>query len=248
VSAERLEPLRSPVVLAALNGLALALLIAHVAGHGDQGLAVALACAALFAVSEATAVQLEIGGARIALAFRATPLLVGLAFAAPAQVVGAAVIGMSAGHVVGRRIAAAAAAPIVAGGVLGTAAAAFVFDRLLDARGGDLLSWWLAASAAAAVLAISCALAAWLGLPRGSAGASLTWRAAAATALAALVDASLGMTVVIFLRTEPAALWLLVGPAAVARRSCCRSTARQYRSWRSRSVPSSRAGSRCAAA
>ncbi len=177
---------------------------------------VAVVCAALvFAVAEVATVRLEIGGIAIGIGLRSTPLLIGLVFATPLELVAAQVAGMSAGLLLGRRVSARAAVPVVVIAAVATAVAAVAFSAVLgaDLRGG--LRLWPAALAASEILALGCVVGTMLAssVPR-----SLRWLlvTVAFVSVAAAVDASLAMTVVVFLSTEPEELWLLLGPMVVA--------------------------------
>ena len=203
------------LVLGGLNLVALAILATRTL-RPDPDLAVVavLGAAVLFAVAEAATVRLEIGGVAMRIGLRSTPLLIGLVFASPVEVIAAQVVGMSAGLLLGREPM-RTAVPVVAIGAMATAVAVVAFGAVLGdaSRGG--LPWWPAALVAAEILALGCALAALL-VPQGPRSLRSLAVTFAFVSLAAAVDASLGMTVVVFLSTEPAELWLLVGPMIVA--------------------------------
>jgi PAS domain S-box-containing protein len=113
---------------------------------------------------------------------------------------------------------------VVAANALGTFAAAAIFLTLTTVT-GSYAGWVVAATvavAAANAVATPAAIVRWWptgrALPVGSLRLGLAYGL-----VASVVDASLAVTVVIFLRTDPSELWLLAGPAAVAVAS--------YRAW-----------------
>ncbi|MFN8630966.1 MAG: PAS domain-containing sensor histidine kinase [Chloroflexota bacterium] len=211
------------LLLGSFNIVAIAILAARtLRPEPDLGVAAVVGAAALFAIAEAATVWLDISGVSVGIVLRSTPLLIGLIFARPPELLAAQVLGMSAGLLLIRRRPAREAVPLVAIGAVATAAAAGVFAAILGDAGRGAVRWWVASWAAAEMLAVGCALAAAM-----LAKTSRTPRSIAVTTvfvgLAAVVDASLGMTVVVFLSTEPAELWLLAGPMVVA--------AATYRAW-----------------
>jgi PAS domain S-box-containing protein len=204
------------LLLAGLDAIAITILLGHLLASPASGtLAAAAGCGVLFAVAESLVVRLDLRETRVELVLRATPLLVGLAFSSPAELAAAGVLGMSVALVLVRRVPVRVAGPQVAAGLLGTTLAAIAFNAFLDLGSVHVLEWWLAACGAASTLAVACALAATLLADGGRPTAGRLGAVAAYATVAAVVDASLAMTVVIFLRTEPSELWLLAGPVAV---------------------------------
>jgi PAS domain S-box-containing protein len=210
------------LLLGSFNLVAIAILAARsLRPEPDLGVAAVLGAAALFAVAEASTVWLDISGVSVGIVLRSTPLLIALIFARPPELLAAQILGMSAGLLLIRRRPSREAVPLVAVGALATALAALAFAAILGDAARGAIRWWAAAWVAAEILAMGCALSAVaLSRPRTARAVAIT---SLFVGLAAVVDTSLGMTVVVFLSTEPAELWLLVGPIVVA--------AATYRAW-----------------
>ena len=204
-----------------LNLLAVGVIAADLAGFDTPdpvpALPIWLAVGA-FTLVELAVVRLEIGGQPVVIALRATPVLASLTYLSPAEVVAAHVIGTSIALLARNRPSPSVTAVVVACNALGTAMAAMVFGALLPTWSGTAAGWWLAGSAAMVVANTAWTVGAvkrWSlpGRPRrpGSFVAAL-----ACGSVASVVDTSLAITVVIFLRTDPSELLLLAGPALLS--------------------------------
>jgi PAS domain S-box-containing protein len=98
------------------------------------------------------------------------------------------------------------------------AAAVAIFRLLADVDPTSPLDWWGAASAAALIVAAASIVSRPPVRFASETHATLVARLAALvpTCVLAVVDASLGMTVVVHARNDPAELWLLAGPIVIA--------------------------------
>jgi PAS domain S-box-containing protein len=199
--------------LAALLAAAIVVLAADDVRGTPDDLAAAIVVAILFAIVEAAVVDLEIGGHAVALGLRATPFLVGLAVTGLPELLAAEVLGMSLGLAVRRRAGASAILWHVVGAWVATFLAAPLFRFAPPTDSDDLALLWVNAAGAAALLGIGCAIVDGWHLRRPVPEVAM---AAGAAGAAAVADASLAITVVIFLFTEPSEVWLLLGPAVVA--------------------------------
>lgn len=201
-------------------GVAVALVGIHILGldsPGDGGTTEALIVVGLFAVSELTTIRLSIHGQPVVITLRAIPLLLGLVFLEPPEVVAAQVVGVAIALLPGRRPTAAVAAITIASAAFGTALAALGFRAVETVLGQTPGAFWAAAYVATIVASAGSTLGA---VYRGAATRpALRARALVVPAvygtLAAVADASLGITVLFFVVSEPSELWLLVGPVAV---------------------------------
>ena len=208
-------------VIAGVNLLAIGVLVADLAGWDAPdpvpALPVWLVIAA-FSLVELAVIRLEIGGQPVALALRATPTLAGLAYLAPSEVVAAHVIGTTVAILLRDRPSMAVAAVVIVGNALGTALAAVLFQALVTALGGTAVGWWLAGSAVMVVAngaGTVGALVRWAPPGRPLRVRSLAPTIAFGT-IASVVDASLAVTVVIYLRSDPSELLLLAGPVLLS--------------------------------
>ena len=208
-------------VLVGLNLMAAGVIAADLAGLDAPDsmpvLPVWLAVAA-FTLAGLAVVRLEIDKRPVVLALRATPLLAGLTYLVPTEVVAAHVIGTTIASLVRNRPSPSVAAITVAWNALGTALAAVVFTALLPAWTGTAAGWWLAGSTAMVVATAAWtvgAVARW-SPPDGARPPRAFRTALAYGSIAAVVDTSLAVTVVIFMRSDASELLLLVGPAALS--------------------------------
>ena len=201
-------------------GVAVVVVCTHLLGLDspvDGGPTTALIVVGLFTVSELTTVRLSIHGQSVTVTLRAIPLLVGLVSLEPLEVVAAQVVGLAIALVPGRRPTAAVAAITIASAALGTTLAALGFYAVAAVLGRTPGALWVGAYVATIVASAGSTLGA---VYRGAVTRpplrprTLVVPAIYGT-LAAVADASLGITVLIFLATEPSELWLLVGPVAV---------------------------------
>ncbi len=210
-------------VLVALNLVAIAVILADVADvipGGPVWLIVGL-----FALVEGAALRLEIGGRPVELVLRATPILAGLTYLEAPEVVAAHVLGATLALIVRNQALLPGAVAAVAGKALGTVFAAIAFVAVLPSLGGTVGGWWFSACVVvivANVTALAVAVARWSPTDRPVRAGILAPLAAWGT-LISVADASLALTVVIFLRTDMSELWLLAAPGIVA--------AASYRAW-----------------
>jgi signal transduction histidine kinase len=210
-------------VLVALNLVAIAVILADVADVVPGGPAWLIV--GLFALVESAALRLEIGGRPVVLVLRATPILAGLTYLEAPEVVAAHVVGATIALVVRNQVLLPGAVAGVAGKALGTVLGAIAFVTMLPSLGGTVAGWWVTACVVVVVANVTAqvvGVARWSPaerqVRRGTLAAVSAWGT-----LASVADASLALTVVIFLRTDISELWLLAAPGFVA--------AASYRAW-----------------
>ncbi len=172
--------------------------------------------AVLFAAVELGSVQLRLGRHPVTIVLRDLPLVLGLFFVSPVPLVVAHVVGVGAAFVARQSRILDAALGLV-GIALATVVSIIVFRAVLSGGPPILFRSWtavlLAAIAASAVInAVDAARRAAI---TGETTPGDLPHALAFGALAALVDASLGLAVVGFLRTDAADLGLLAAPVLV---------------------------------
>ena len=202
-------------------GVAVVVVGAHILGldsPADGESTTALIVVGLFTVSELTTVRLPIHGQPVVITLRAIPLLVGLVYMEPLEVVAAQVVGLALALVPGRRPTVAVAAITIVSAAIGTTLAALAFYAVEAVLGQTPGALWVGAYVATIVASAGSTLGAVYrgAVTRPALRARTLGVPAVYGTLAAVADASLGITVLIFTATEPAELWLLVGPAAVA--------------------------------
>ena len=174
--------------------------------------------ALLFAATDAVPFHVHVRGHVAAVALRGTPLLLGLFFLPPVHLIAASVLGAALALMVLRPLSVAVAFLVLATTAFGTAVGAMVFRAMATIDPTSPLEWWGAASAGAVCVAAASIVArapiragSWTRGRREALVAALV-----ATCAFALVDASLGMIVVVHARNDPAEIWLLAGPTIVA--------------------------------
>jgi PAS domain S-box-containing protein len=170
-----------------------------------------------FAAAEIGVIHLSVRGQAVTVSLAEIPLVIGFYFASPELLVLSQLLGTAVALVVVRRQAPVKLVFNLALFTLTTSIAVVVFRALAPPGLDDVLAWWMASFAGTSAVVLVSA-------PAITAAISISVRQFQRTALvsalvfgiaAAAVNTSLALLVVVFLRTRPQELWLVLAPALV---------------------------------
>ena len=170
-----------------------------------------------FGLAEIAVVHLMVRSQAITVSLSEIPLVVGFYLLAPAYLVVAQFIGAGVVLVVYRRQPPLKLAFNLAIFVLGSSLAILVFQRIAGLGPTNVLVWWIASflGAATAIAVSALAISVVISLRQRRLELGLLRRGLGFGVVTAMVNTSFALVVVIFLRTSPNELWLLVAPGAV---------------------------------
>lgn len=202
--------------LAALSAAVFVVVIARMPAYDESELPWVF-FAIGFGLAEIGGVHLGVRGQEVTVTLAGIPLVIGFYFASPATLVLAQLAGMAVALVILRRQFGTGLVFGLALATLSSSLAVVVFRSLAPPSLDELFVWWMASfTGSATVVAVSApvvALATTLAARRFepmALGVGL-----GLGLLAAVVNTSVALVAVVFLRTNPQDLWLVLAPAIV---------------------------------
>jgi PAS domain S-box-containing protein len=204
-------------VLAALGAVVFGTAIVRTPPFDEADLIAWPAFAVAFAVAEVAVVHMMVRSQAVTISLNQIPLVVGLYFAAPAELVPAQLLGAGIALALYRRQPPLKLAFNLSVYGLGSSLAILLFQRLAAIDPENLIVWWLASFLAVTVTVIvgTLAIAAVLSISRRRLEPGALGRGLPVGLAAAFVTTSIALVAVVFLHTDPQDLWLLGAPAIV---------------------------------
>jgi len=175
------------------------------------------AFAVAFGLTEIAVVHLMVRNQAVTVSLSEIPLVLGFYFLAPSYLVIAQFVGAGVALVVHRRQTPLKLTFNLAIFALGSSLAILVFRQIAVRAPNDILIWWIASFLGTATVVVVSALAisAVISLRQRRLELGALGRGLWFGLLTAIVNTSVALVAVVFLRTEPDEIWLLAAPAAI---------------------------------